>query len=238
MQFQKLGTLGLMLLGVTFMGGCEKSSTTTPGGGATTPTEQASATPTPTPTATPTPTPAPTDLTILNWGPKEAKVGSPVNVQADGNSALVFTVKQIGGKCAVYFNDVEQPTVVNYKNNAISAALPASVFEKPCEITIQIKNKSGEEKSEPVVFKVTAPASESGAQATTATQSGAPQTTATESNTQATTTTDASAQAAPASESEVKTAAASESGEKSAAAAKAGAKAKAKRQRKASSEKN
>lgn len=168
MRIQKLGTLGLMLLSVAFMGGCEKPTTTTPGGEAT-PTPQADqVSTTTTTTASPTPSTTPADeidLTVLNWGPKSTQAGVPFNSQGDNKSYMFFSVKKLSPDVVIIFKGQELPErAINLKTNSTSATVPEELYKEPGDAEIYLMDKATGKKSETLIFKVEAKTEAAGQQ--------------------------------------------------------------------------
>lgn len=95
------------------------------------------------------------DLMIVNWGPKSTKAGTPFNVQADGASAIFFTVKQAGPGLVIMFNNQElSNTAVSQASNTVSASVPEELIANPGDIQVYVMDKASGAKSESVIFVV------------------------------------------------------------------------------------
>lgn len=97
----------------------------------------------------------PVDLTIVNWGPKGTKAGTGFNVQADGASAIFFTVKHAGPGLVIMFNNQDLPKpAISRATNTISASVPDELIQTAGEFEVFVMDKESGRKSEPVMFKV------------------------------------------------------------------------------------
>jgi len=96
------------------------------------------------------------EIKILNWGPKETKVGTGFSLQANGNSAIWFEQRGIphAGAAEVWLDKTALPGSVITPNVGGSAEVPPSLISKPGKYPVYLILKPQNQRVELGTFEV------------------------------------------------------------------------------------
>jgi len=96
------------------------------------------------------------EIKILNWGPKETKVGTGFSLQANGNSAFWFEQRGIphAGAAEVWLDKTSLPGSVITPNVGGSAEVPPALIAKPGKYPVYLILKPQNQRVELGTFEV------------------------------------------------------------------------------------
>lgn len=96
------------------------------------------------------------EVQVLNWGPKETKVGIGFSIQPNGNSALWFQQRGIphAGAAEVWMDQTALTGTVITPNESGSAEVPAALIAKPGKYPVYLILKPQNQRVDLGTFEV------------------------------------------------------------------------------------
>ncbi len=93
-------------------------------------------------------------LKLLKFGPTDIRAGQVFNKQPDGGSAIWANTENATPKTVLVLNDVRLKSAPRPDGKLVTAAVPASLYEKPGSYTLYLLDEKTNEKSNELMFIV------------------------------------------------------------------------------------